>query len=84
MQLRTEELTWKKSARLHAMVATLLREGPPPRDSRKPIKHKLKVKLGLRLKKCEVDRVRWAVACCAYFEGMRIGDLLRQERGDVV
>lgn len=31
-----------------------------------------------------MDRVGWAVACCAWFEGIRIGDFLKEERGDGV
>lgn len=82
----TADLTWKRSERVYAVVETLLRQRPPPRDGREPIKrkHLLNVKLRLRFQECGVDRVGWAVACCAWFEGMRIGHLLRKERGDVV
>lgn len=66
----TAGVTWKRSVRFRVVVATLLREGSPQRDSRQLIQRKplLKVKMGLRLKEYGVDRVELAVACCAWLE----------------
>lgn len=56
-------LGWKRSARVRAVVATLLWEGPPPWDTRQPIqrKHLLQVNRWLRMKENGVNRVGWAV-----------------------
>lgn len=62
-QVGTAGITWKRSAWVRAVVETLLREGPPPRDSRMPIqrKHLLKVKRRLRPRRSGVSWVGWAV-----------------------